>query len=77
MMADPLTSEDEDRLQSSGVLGSDNPTSLNYTTFFLFSQNFGTRGRQEHHQIRIEDMKIVRDATGSGSKAQQKQGKVV
>jgi len=30
---------------------------------FLFSQHFGTRGRQEHHQLRIEDLKTVRDAT--------------
>ena len=48
---------------SSGVLGSENPTSLNYTIFVIFSQHFGTRGRQEHHQIRIEDVKIVRAAT--------------
>ena len=61
MKADPLTDEDEECLWSSGVLGSDNPTSLNYAIFYLFSQHFGTRGRQEHH-VRIEDLKIVRDA---------------
>ena len=31
--------------------------SLNYTVFFLVSQHIGTRGRQEHHQIWIEDLK--------------------
>ena len=51
MKADPLTREDEAHLWSSGVLGSENPTSLNYTIFIIFSQHFGTRGRQEHHQI--------------------------
>jgi len=45
------------------VLGTSNPTSLNYTVFLLFSQHLGTRGRQEHHQICIEDLKAVRDAT--------------
>ena len=63
MKADPLTREDEAHLWSSGVLGSENPTSLNYTIFTIFSQHFGTRGRQEHHQIRIEDLKFVRAAT--------------
>ena len=40
------------------VLGKMNPISLNYTIFFLISQHFGTRGRQEHHQMRIEDFKV-------------------
>ena len=42
-------------------MGSDNPVSLNYTIFFLFSQHFGTRGRQEHRLIRIEQLKRVCD----------------
>ena len=33
MRADPLTEKEESQLWSSGVLGSDNPTSLNYTIF--------------------------------------------
>ena len=57
MKADSLSIEDEACLWRSGVLGIDNPTSLNYTIFFLISQNFGTRGRQEHHQLQIEDMR--------------------
>ena len=40
------------------VLGKMNPVSLNYTMFFLISQHFGTRGRQEHHQMKIEDFKV-------------------
>ena len=61
--ADVLTENEEERLWQCGVLGTSNPTSLNYTVFLLFSQHLGTRGRQEHHQIRIEDLKAVRDAT--------------
>ena len=53
--ADPLTGKEE-HLWNSGVLGTS-------SFFFLFSQHFGTRGRQEHHQLHIEDLKTVRDAT--------------
>ena len=49
-----------------------NPISLNYTIFFLISQHFGTRGRQEHHEMRIEDFKV---SYGTGWKDQLKQGK--
>ena len=58
--ADPLTEQEEELLWKN-VLGKDNPTSLNYTMFYLVSQHFGTRGRQEHHQIQMEDLKITYD----------------
>ena len=45
-------------------MGSTNPTSLNYAIFFTISQQFGTRGCQEHHQIKIEDLKFVKDVCG-------------
>ena len=61
--SDALTDNEEELLWSCGVLGTSNPTSLNYTVFLLFSQHLGTQGRQEHHQIRIEDLKSLRDAT--------------
>ncbi len=55
MKADPLTEEEKERLWRSGVLG----TSLNYTIFYLISQQqFGTRGHHEQHQIRIDDLKL-------------------
>jgi len=41
------------------VLGKMNPVSLNYTILFLISQNFGARGRQEHHQLKIEDLEVI------------------
>ena len=53
--SDPLTEEEEILWKT--VVGKGNPTSLNCTLFFLISQHFGTRGRQKHHQIRIEDIK--------------------
>ena len=62
--ADFISAEEEVLLWDS-VLGQENPASLNYTTFFLLGQHFGTRGRQEHHQLRVEDLKLTRDpATG-------------
>jgi len=61
--AHALTEEEEQVLWRM-VLGQENPKSLNYTVFFLFGQHFGTRGRQEHHQIQIEDLKQIRDPAG-------------
>ena len=62
--ADVLT-EEEEIMWSKGVLGDGNPKSLNYTIFYMTSQQFGTRGRQEHHQICIEDLKFVK-SPGTG-----------
>ena len=57
--ADTLSDEDEEDLWSSGTLGDDNPSVLNQTIWFILSQQFGTRGVQEHIQINLEDFKIV------------------
>ena len=57
--ADFVTTEDEQTMWNNGILGSSTPQNLNYTMFFLLSQNFGTRGCQEHHQIKIEDLKLI------------------
>jgi len=60
--ADPLTEEEEELLWKKGVLGDTNPVSLNHTVFYTLSQHFGTRGRQEHHQIKAEELKFVKNA---------------
>ena len=60
--ADPLTAEEEEILWNTGVLGGNNPKSLNHTVFYIISQHFGTRGRQEHHQIRVEHLRFVCNA---------------
>ncbi len=62
--ADALTEIEEEQLWSRGALGDSSPKILNYTVFFILSQQFGTRGCQEHHQICIEHLKFVRDPTG-------------
>ena len=60
--ADPLVEDEEEVLWKSGVLGGDNPQSLNYTVFYLVSQHIRTHGCQEHHQIRMEHLKLVKSA---------------
>jgi len=61
--ADVLTLEEEEQLWTKDVLGGNNAVSLNHTMFFMLSQQFGTRGCQEH-QLRVEDLKFVRDPQG-------------
>ena len=63
--SDPLSEKDEEQLWQRKVLGGYNPKSLNYTIFYVISQQFGTRGCQEHHQLRIEDLKFVRTPSGA------------
>ena len=62
--SDPLSEQEEEQLWQRKVLGASNPKSLNYTIFFMLSQQFGTRGCQEHHQLRVEDLKFVHDTSG-------------
>ena len=57
---DPLTEDEEELLWEKDVLGDANPVSLNHTVFYVLSQHFGTRGRQEHHQIPVEGLKLWR-----------------
>ena len=64
MKADALSMEEEEQLWTRGVLGGNNAVSLNHTVFFMLSQQFGTRGCQEHHQLRVEDLKFVCDPQG-------------
>ena len=59
--ADAVTDEEE-LMWKKGILGDKSPTSLNYTVFYTLSQQFGTQGHQEHHQIMIEDLKFVKNA---------------
>ena len=51
---------EEHLLWERNVLGLHSPKSVNFTIFYHVSQQFGTRGRQEHHQIRLEDLKWVK-----------------
>ncbi len=66
--ADPLSDEEEKLMWEKGVLGDSNPVSLNHAVFYTLSQHFGTRGRQEHHRIRVEELKFVKSAVTDRTK---------
>ena len=52
-----LTKEEEGRLWGSGVLNSSNPMGLLRAVFFLNGKNFCLRGRDEHRNLRISQMR--------------------
>jgi hypothetical protein len=59
--AKSLTNEEEKILWE---LGGDNPRSLTNTLWWLLTQHFGLRGRQEHHEMNVEDFSLQRDDGG-------------
>ena len=72
--ADPITEQEEELLWNT-VLGQDNPTNLNNTIFYLLGQHFGTRGCQDHHQLQIEELKLIREpGTGKRMKMEWMEG---
>ena len=64
MKADVITEEEEELLWERGALGCSDAKTLNRTVFYTLSQHFGTRGRQEHHDMRIEELKVVKLPNG-------------
>lgn len=65
--ADPLTLEEEELLWCSDALGVQSPESLNCALFYTLSQHFGTRGVQEHLQMRR-----MREVSGAGDTERRK-----
>ena len=59
-----LTNEEEETLSKSGQLGSGNPQALINTMWWLLTQHFGLRGRQEHHNMKVEDFCLQWDNDG-------------
>ena len=56
-----LTNEEGETLWKSGQLGSENPRALINMIWWLLTQHFGLRGRQEHHNMKVEDLCLQRD----------------
>ena len=56
-----LTKAEEETLWDCGQLGSSTPVSLVNTIWWLFTQHFGIRGRQEHHSMKVEDFTFKKD----------------
>ena len=59
-----LTNKEEESLWKSGHLGSRNPRALINSMWWLLTQHFGLRGRQEHHNMKVEDICLQRDDEG-------------
>ena len=59
-----LSVEEEEILWKSEKLGGKTPESLIHTMWWLLTQQFGLRGRQEHHRMRLEDFRIMKGDDG-------------
>ena len=59
-----LTKEEEETLWQEKKFGNDSPEALIGTMWWLLTQFFGLRGRQEHHVMKIEDFRILKDDQG-------------
>ena len=57
--------QDEEQLWKNRVIGEQNPKSLLHTLWCLLTLHFGLRGRQEHHEMFVEDFSLNRDAQGT------------
>ena len=64
-----LTKEEEEVLWQNGQLGSGTvsgtPRALINTIWWLMTPDFGLRGRQEHHQMKVEDFTLQHDDDGT------------
>ena len=56
-----MTKEEEEVLWENGQLGGGTPWTLFNTIWWLLTQHFDLRGRQEHHQMKVEDFTFQRD----------------
>ena len=63
--AQSLSLQEEEELWRSGLLGIHDPSALVNTLWFLMTQHFGLRGRQEHHKMTVEDFVQKEDDNGN------------
>ena len=57
----PLTTREEEILWQCGQLGHENAQSLISSLWWLMTRHFGLQGRQEHHPLMLEDLKVHTD----------------
>ncbi|XP_068738942.1 uncharacterized protein KIAA1958-like [Montipora capricornis] len=62
--AKSLTKEEEEILWENGQLGNQTPRSLINTMWWLLIMHLGLRGRQEHHDMMVEDFSSEKDDDG-------------
>ena len=59
-----LTEEEEEVLWKAGKFGATTPEALTCTMWWLLTQFFGLRGRQEHHSMMMEDFQLCKNDEG-------------
>ena len=59
-----LTKEEEEVLWKESKFGSTTPEALVNTMWWLLTQHFGLRGRQEHHDMKVDDFQLCKDDNG-------------
>ena len=59
-----LTQQEEEVLWEGNKLGCTNPESLIHSMWWLLTQHFGLRGRQEHHDMKMQDFRFGRADNG-------------
>ena len=76
----PLTTQEEEILWQCGQLGHENAQSLINSLWWLMTQHFGLRGRQEHHPLCLKILKFIQVTTANAitycTKKEQRPGKV-
>ena len=60
----PVTEEEENLLWEKKQLGTDRPTSLQFTVFFMLSKGMGFRGREQHRKLRFGDLRRGQNSQG-------------
>ena len=63
--ANALTAEEEEMLWSEQSLSDSSPRVLSQTMWWILTQHFGMRGRQEHHSMKVEDFSFCVDDNGT------------
>ena len=60
-----LSTEEEEKLWSSGQLGDQNGRALTNANFMNLTEQMGLRGRQEHYDAYVEDFEMITSENGS------------
>ena len=56
--------KEEEVLWKESKFGSTTPEALVNTMWWLLTQHFGLRGRQEHHDVKVDDFQLCKDDNG-------------
>ena len=59
-----MTKVEEEVLWKENKFGKETPEALTSTEWWLPTRHFGLRGRQEHHDMKIDDFQLSRDDNG-------------